>query len=237
MEPIPQTVEALQELTRLGDESIACTLLRISQEAGRIVPELVGLSVSVNGNLTFTMAATSLAVTELDGVQYLDGGPCEDALHTGQSHTYRQGDRFDRDRWRLFARGTAAAGVGATLSLPILEDGKVSAGINMYASTSDAFDGHHEELADACGAWVDGAIANADMSFTTRFQAAETLGLLQTENLIDQAVGAIMAERDIPSDEAHQKVQTSAQRAGISDAQMARAILSLLTTAPGRELD
>lgn len=236
MEPIPETVEALQELTRLGDESIARIVLRVSQAAEQIVPELVGLSVSVNGNLTFTLTATNLPTAELDGVQYLDGGPCEDALHTGERHTYRHGDPVDEDRWRLFARATAAAGVASTLSLPILGDGVVVAGINMYASTPDAFDGHHEQLAEACGAWVDGAVTNADMGFTTRFQAAETPELLRIENLVNQAIGALIANRGISADEAHKKVQTSAQRAGISDAQMARAILGLFAKAPSVEL-
>lgn len=237
MEPIPETVEALQELTRLGDESIARIVLRVSQAAEQIVPELVGLSVSVNGNLTFTLTATNLPTAELDGVQYLDGGPCEDALHTGERHTYRHGDPVDEDRWRLFARATAAAGVASTLSLPILDEGRVVAGINMYASTPEAFEGHHEELAEACGAWVDGAVTNADMGFTTRFRAAETPELLRIENLVNQAIGALIVAQGIPAEEAGQKIRASAQRAGISDAQIARAILALFTKAPSVELE
>jgi GAF domain-containing protein len=237
VEPIPETVEALRELTRLGDETVAGIVLRVSQEAERIVPELAGLSVSVNGNLTFTMTATHLPVAELDGVQYLDGGPCEDTLETGERHTYRQGDPVDEDRWRLFARATSAAGVASTLSLPILEHGVVVAGINMYASTPDAFEGHHDELAEACGAWIGGAVTNADMGFTTRFRAAETPELLRIENLVNQAIGALLVEQGISVEEAGQKIRTSAQRAGISDAQMARAILALFTKAPSAELE
>lgn len=30
-----------------------------------------------------------------------------------------------------------------------------------------AFDGHHEELAEICGAWAGGAVTNADLSFTS----------------------------------------------------------------------
>lgn len=237
MEPIPETVEALRELTRLGDESVALTVLRISREAERIVPELVGLSVSVNGNLTFTMTATNLPVAQLDGVQYLEGGPCEDTLVTGERNTYRHGDPVDEDRWRLFARATAAAGVASTLSLPILGDGNVVAGINMYSSTPEAFDGHHEELAEACGAWVGGAITNADMGFTTRFRAAETPELLRIEHLVNQAIGALIVEQGISEEEASQKLRISAQRAGISDAQMARTVLGLFTKAPSVELE
>lgn len=230
MEPIPDTVEALQELSRLGDEGIARTLLRISRGVEQIVPEIVGLSVSVKGNLTFTMTATSRPVAELDGMQYLDGGPCEDTLHTGRSHTYVQRDTVDEARWQLFARATASAGVASTLSLPILDGDTVVAGINLYASMPDAFDGHHEEIATACGAWVDGAITNADMNFATRFWAAETPSRLRIGNLIDQAVGALMSIRGISAEGASEKLQTSAQRAGISDAQMARAILRIFTS-------
>lgn len=80
MEPIPETVEAIQELTRLGDESIARTLMRISRDIERIVPDIVGVSVSVSGDLTFTLTAPNGPVAKLDGVQYLAGGPCEDTL-------------------------------------------------------------------------------------------------------------------------------------------------------------
>jgi GAF domain-containing protein len=242
MEPIPETVEALQELTRLGDETVARTLLRMSRAIERIVPEIVGVSVSVNGNLTFTMTATNGPVAALDGVQYLAGGPCEDTLRTGEPQSYRKGDDVDENRWQMFARATAAAGVGSTLSLPILtDDGSVAAGINMYASTPDAFQGHHEELAAACGAWAGGAITNADMGFATRFQAAEAPELLRAQNVVDRAVGVLMSERAISAEEAREELRTTAQRAGITDAQMARAILGLFTKTshehPGEERD
>lgn len=131
------------------------------------------------------------------------------------------------------SRATAATGIESTLSLPILQDGVVVAGINLYASTPDAFEGHHDELAEATGGWAEGAVRNADMGFTTRFQAAETPGRLREENLVDQATGALMSQWGIPVDVAEERLRDAAQRAGISDAQMARAILSLFTEPQG----
>jgi GAF domain-containing protein len=227
MKPIPETVEALRELTRLGDESIARTLLRISRDVERIVPEIVGISLSIKGDLTFTMSASHGTVAELDGVQYLAGGPCEETLDTGEAHSFNQSDPIDEDRWRLFARATAAAGIGSTLSLPVLDGGRVVAGINLYGSTHDAFEGHRQELAKVCGAWMDGAVTNADLGFTTRFSASATPTRLRNENLVDQAVGVLMAEWWISAEEAERRLRTSAQRAGISDAQMARALLGI----------
>jgi hypothetical protein len=228
VEPIPETVEALQELTRLGDRAIAGTLLRLSRDVERLVPDIVGLSLSlVKDDLTFTATATNGPVAELDGVQYLSGGPCHDALHDGRTHQFR-GDRADDEsRWQLFARATAAAGVESTLSLPILQDGRVVVGVNLYASTPTAFDGHHEELAEVCGALAVGAVSNADLGFTTRFRAAEAPERLRDQNVIDRAVGVLMAARSITAEEAEQQIRQAAQRAGITDSQMARAVLGL----------
>jgi GAF domain-containing protein len=238
VEPIPETVEALRQLTRFGDETVARTLLQISRGVERIVPEIVGISLSiVEENLTFTMTATTGPVAEMDGMQYLAGGPCDETLHTGLPHVYREGDADDEDRWQLFARATAAQGVGSTLSLPILKDGVVFAGVNMYASTPHAFDGHHEELAVVCGAWTDGAVTNADLDFTTRFEAAKTPDRMQAEFAVDQAVGALMSSSGLNLEEADERLRDAAQRAGISDAQMARVILELFTPSPRSDSD
>jgi hypothetical protein len=103
----------------------------------------------------------------------------------------------------------------------------------MYGSSPDAFEGHHEELAAVCGAWAGGAVKNADMDFSTRFQAAEAPDRLRAENLVDQAVGALMSRWEITVDEADERLRGAAQRAGISDAQMARAILGLFVETSG----
>jgi GAF domain-containing protein len=237
VEPIPETVEALQELTRLGDEGIARTLGRIAGEVERIVPEIVGVSLSlVSENLTFTMTASTGTVAELDGMQYLAGGPCEEALQTGEPHNFRAGDVVDEERWRLFASASAAAGIESTLSLPIMRNGVVVAGVNMYASTTDAFDGHHEQLARACGAWEGGAVKNADLAFSTRFEAAETPGRLRAETWVDQAVGVLMSRFGFEVTQAEQRVRQAAIRAGLSDEQMAKAIVGLFVDSSGGEV-
>ena len=90
-------------------------------------------------------------------------------------------------------------------------------------------------------AWVDGAVTNADMDFTTRFWAAETPSRLRIGNLMDQAAGVLVSSWGVSAEDASERLRTSAQRAGISDAQMARTILGMLTPAtnegPGDDLD
>ena len=43
------------------------------------------------------------------------------------------------EEWRLFASASAAAGVRSTLSFPLLYQDEVVGGVNLYASTTDAF--------------------------------------------------------------------------------------------------
>lgn len=231
MEPIPETADALRELTRHGDPGIANALWSLSRAVQRAVPELVGLSLSFVGdtqNLTFTMTATGGSVAELDGVQYLDSGPCEEMLRSGEPRSYRSGAADDEERWKMFARATSSAGVASTLSLPILREGSVVAGVNLYASTADAFRGRHDELAAICGAHAGDVTTNADLDFRTRFEAAETPDRIRGEQLIHQATGAVMSLLSLGKDEAGARLRDAARRAGISDAQMARAVLGLL---------
>ena len=229
MEPIPETVEALRELTRFGDDATARTLSRISASVEEIVPEVTGLSLTlVVDGLTFTMTATDRPVVEMDAWQYLDGGPCDTTMHTGTPHTYRADDAVDEVSWHLFARATSAAGIRSTLSLPILRDGVVIAGVNVYASTLDAFDGHHEEVAEVCGAWAAGAVTNADLGFNTRSLAIQAPQRLRDSAAVDQAVGTLMARWDISVEEAERRLREAAWRAGLDDADMARIVLDLL---------
>jgi GAF domain-containing protein len=225
LEPIPETLEAIKELNRFGSNDVAVALLRLSREVVEVVPEVVGLSLGVTaGGLTFTAVATDDRIAGLDAVQYLSGGPCVDAAETGEPQG-RRGDALDEVRWAELARAGAALGVAATLSLPIVHDGRVTASVNLYAATADAFDGHHEELARRCGAWAPGAVSNADLAFRSRQAAATTPARLRDNNSIEVAIGLLMETYTISDDAASARLRDAAERAGISEAQAARVII------------
>ena len=230
MQPIPATLEAIKELTRHGDTEVATALSQMNRDVMRLVPECVGLSLSLVGEeLTFTLTASGETASGLDGFQYLGGGPCEDAVAGGEVTAYG-GSRapIDEERWLLFARAAAAAGVASTLSLPIVRGEDVVAVVNLYASTSAAFDGRHSQVAAACGAWAPGAITNADLGFGTTTEAIATPERLRANDKIDQAVGIVAALMGIHVDEAKERIRHAADRAGIPFARMAEAILQLL---------
>lgn len=230
MEPIPETRETLEHLVAHGDTMLATTLLRMGRRAQSIVPECVGLSLALlDQALTFTLAATSEIVAGLDAVQYVDGGPCVLAAHEDSSIDIPVDDLLREDRWHLYALASAAAGVRSSLTLPILNpDGDVIGTVNLYAATTDAFVGHHDELAEALHASAAEAVTNADLSFSTRLAAVEAPQRLLDQNEVDIAIGIIAERQSVDVATARERLHQAAARANISESQAARAIRGLL---------
>lgn len=225
MEPIPETEHALNKLLSYGDTGAAIALVTMGESAKEIVPECVGLSLAMlEDGLTFTLVATSEEAAILDAMQYLDGGPCVEDLVRQETIDVNQADLMDENRWLMFAQASAAAGVASSLSLPIMGEGRAVGGVNLYAATAGAFNGRHEELAAALGASAEGAVANADLAFSTRQKAAEAPARLADQNDVNIAVGIIAANQDVDVRTAHERLEDAAARAGITPGQAARAL-------------
>ena len=230
MKPIPETQQALDELSRGGDTEVEDTLLRMGRKAKRVVPECVGLSLaSLQDGITLTLVATSDEIAVLDAVQYLDGGPCVQAAHEDQTLDVNADDLFSEDRWMMYAQASAAHGVASSLSLPLLHAGRVVGSVNLYASTPDAFEGHHSDLAEVLGSSAASAVANADLSFATRLEAVEAPQRIVDQNDIDIAVGILSANQGVDIGTAQERLRQAAARAGITERQAARAVRGLLT--------
>lgn len=227
MEPLPETLEALDGLDAPVDAtSLLGRLARLAAHAQDLVPELVGVSVCpFEQDLTFTFLASTEPAVVLDGVQYLTGGPCIDGAQDAEVHEYHDDDVLDEDRWRLFAQASAAHGVRSTLTLPVGDEGRVLGTVNLYAASTEAFTGHHEELATLFGAWAEGVVTNADLAFSTRDAAREAPGRVREQIDVDVAVGILSAELDLDVEDAEERLRTAAARAGVSVGRLARAVV------------
>lgn len=229
MQPIPQTVEAVDVLSRYDERPDLLGVLQgLGDQVHAMVPESVGLSLSwARHGVTFTLAASDEEMALFDALQYLEDGPCTRAVTTGHGIATNHEALMDEGAWRDFAGVTAARGIRSTLSFPLTEYGQVVGSANLYAATDSAFEGHHQELADVLGAWAPGAVRNADLAFTTRRTAEFAPATLKAEAVISQAVGMMMARRNIDADTAREQLEDAAMRAGISTSQLASALLSL----------
>ena len=223
MEPIPETLEALRRLGPVERATFSSDLSELAQEAQRLVPQLVGVSVAASDNgLAFTLVASAADAVVLDATQYLDDGPCVTAVKREGVAEFRHDSTFDEEQWRTFAGVAAARGIRATLTLPVVVEGRTVGSINLYASEVDAFEGRHDELADVFGAWAQGAVTNADLSFRTRVEAEHTPGRIET---IAQAMRLVARRHGVDLVGARDLIQQAARRAGITQAELARAVL------------
>jgi len=220
----------LQRLAQLGDDQLGKDLGEAASALSARVPGLVGFSLTVvEQGITLTYLTTAFPLAGLDALQYLDGGPCEEAVDTGSIVESDSEALMDEGRWSLFARGSESCGVGSTLSLPILEGDRVVGGVNIYGTSADTFVGRHEELAALFGAWAPGAVTNADLSFSSRLEAAQAVGRLDDLGVVDLAVGLLAAAHGVSPAEARGRLHHAAARAGVAVVEVAQLVVDIGT--------
>lgn len=231
MKPIPETRRAIEEFGPFGDDGeLLAQLRQMGARVQAIVPECLGLSLAYNEHgVTFTVVASDEAIAALDGLQYLDGGPCVSAVDAGGLQTFVTDDVLGEEHWQVFARGTASAGVASTLTLPIVSDGLVVGSVNLYAASSAAFDGKHDQIARIFGAWAPGAVANADLGFDTRRTARDAPRVLLDEMRIQVAVGILVASQGDSLAAARERLRQAAVRADITETAMAKLVIDQAT--------
>ena len=236
MEPMPETRETLRRLSLDTDVDLEATLAYQADRVLEIVPDCIGISITyLQEGLTFTLVAEPEEIAVLDAIQYLHGGPCVEAATSGKRLDVPDVDPLDEGAWQRYARAVAAHGVASTLSLPIREDGDeghVVGSVNLYGASGNAFTGHHDQLAALFGAWAPGAVSNADLSFSTRLAAAASPARARERSLLDEAVGVLAESEHVDVGSAERRLREAAARAGLTEVQIAQAVLEAHT--PGR---
>lgn len=200
----------------------------MAQQIQQVVPGGVRLSLARSEHrVTFTLVASHDEVAVLDGVQYLDGGPCVDAVAQSRGIETTAPELMDEDPWRMFAQAALALGVGSTLTMPLTDHGRVLGSVNLYAASDHAFEGHHEELAEILAGWAPGALSRTDASFTARRLTQEPPRSLRAEGLIGRAVGLLAVRLGIDVAAAEDRLTEAAARAGITPHQLAEVLIRL----------
>lgn len=109
--------------------------------------------------------------------------------------------------------------------MPLRHGDKVRGGVNLYASSDAAFAGKAGDVAEVFGGWAEEAVSNADLGFETRHAAEQAPELLTDIDIVGQAVGIMVAVYGIGVDKARERLVQAADRAGISEAQLAEELL------------
>lgn len=239
VEPIPESRDAVVELDpAVADDDLLDRLSEVGRNVRRLVPDCLGMSVSmVDNDVVLTLVATEVDIAVLDAMQYLSDGPCLEGIRTGEVLELNDEEVLDEEEWRIFALASAASAVKSTLTLPIVADGAVTGSVNLYGASGHAFTGLHDQLAEIVGGWAPGAVANADLSFSTRKLAEDAPRRLRERARFDTAVGIVAAREEVPVDEARERLVEAAERAGVSLARIAQAVITYYSHDDQGEVD
>ncbi len=233
MEPIPESTQAdqlygpfvfenadlLERLTTLGDR------------VRGISPDCVGLSLSLreHGEATFTVVASGADVALFDAFQYVEGGPCVDSVSTGTVIAHHGDDPLSEESWTSFAAAISAAGIASTLSLPLVNHGEVTGGFNLYGATSTTFDDRHDTIAEVLGAWAEGAVTNADLSFTSRDAARRAPQVLREATRMSLAAALVAQDQELTVAQAEEKLRMAAVHAGVALPSLVDGVIDVLS--------
>ncbi|MEV0881549.1 GAF and ANTAR domain-containing protein [Micromonospora echinofusca] len=196
--------EALAALgrIRLDEVELDDVVRRVAELANRTVPGSAHVSVAlIQADANRAIAYTSDLARELDDWQYQrDDGPCLDAAVSAVSVSLP--DMSDEQRWPEWAAQARAAGIGSSLSIGLPIQEAVTGALNLYATSTHAFDHAAIELAEEFAAYAAVALANAHLYDSTAVPARQMQEAMRSRAVIEQAKGIIMGERRCSADEA-----------------------------------
>jgi GAF domain-containing protein len=189
--------EAFAELgrIRLADIDIDTLLDKIAQLAKRTIPGADEVSVTLlHGNDAQTAAFTGELALALDEKQYERGyGPCLEAAETNSSLIVP--DTGSEQRWPGWAQTAAKAGAHSSLSVGLPVHEHVTGALNIYATTSNAFDQDAVTIAQTFAGFAAVGLANAHLYETQATLAGHMQKAMENRAVIEQAKGIIMGER------------------------------------------
>ncbi len=195
------TEQSLEKTLRQVLE-LACAALPGGDEAGITLLEAEGPA---------TAFATSDVALRVDRTQYDadTGGPCLAAYR--RQVVLRIDQTATDQRWPEFA-GTAAAGVGSTLSVPLVVSGDGLGALNIYCHREYGFPAADERLAASLGSCASVALANARSYWRAARLADQLQQTLATHGVVDQATGILIAQRNCSAEHALHLLTAAAQR-------------------------
>ena len=229
MEPIPETIRAIEEL---GPFAHGGDLLERLIEMGRrvsvLVPDCIALTLAASEHdVTFALLASRRQLALLSAIQREADAEAAIAGPRDTATEQPEPDLMDEAAWQRHALTNAAPCVATTLTLPVEDPALPSGSITLYGASRRAFAGHHEQLAEILGAWAPGVVTNADLPFRALREAEAAPGRLRRAGTLEEATRIVGVLQELAPDAARQRIRDAAARAGISEEQLAEAVIRL----------
>jgi GAF domain-containing protein len=187
---------------KLGETDLHGVLQIVADLARSTIPGADEVSVTlVRGKSAHTAVFTGEPAMALDELQYERGyGPCLDA--SASASTMSIPEMSSERRWPDWAARCVEAGVNSSLSVGLPVDEAVTGALNVYATTSHAFDDEAVGVAQKLAGYAAVALANAHIYDATTTLAEHMKAAMESRAVIEQAKGIIMGDRRCTADEA-----------------------------------
>ncbi len=235
MQELPeQSAEKLSRVVRLlrTQRSLPARLETVVAIVRRTIPacDAAGICLLVDGQPTSAAVSDRLAV-EVDLVQYQTGeGPCLDAIR--YANVIRV-DVMERDgRFSRIAPGALAVDVNSVLSVPLEARGRAVGALNMYSHAPDAFDDQTERAVRPLADYAAEVIGTSPLYAYSLDMVEGLVETLESQALIAQATGVIMATEELTGEEALDRVRSLALASGEPMRIVAERVLAERPTEP-----
>jgi hypothetical protein len=223
----PQLTEPGDALARPGpinpsEAGLREVFQRVVDLAQVTLPGVTEASVTVlRGKDAYTPACTGDLASVLDELQYqLGHGPC---LLAASAITIESiSDMATDTRWPDWTAGALEAGARSSLSIALPINHTLGAALNLYATTPHAFDDDDIAVAQSLAGYASLATADVDNAKAT---LSRHLDAVMDGEVVEQAKGITMADRQCTAEEAFTILMATAQDTGRTVRDVARAVV------------
>lgn len=217
IDPIKVFADVARALAAPAD--LEKTLEHISRIAVETVPgaEYAAVSLVRARREVETVGATDPLCHAIDHVQYETGqGPCLDAIWS--EPTVLVDDLTDTDRWPAFAARAAALGIRSMLSFRMFLEQDTMGALNLYAAQPASFTDHAAHLGEVFA-------AHAAVAWDHAREAEGLQAAIATREVIGQAQGILMAQRQLTSGAAFRLLRTTSQARNVKLREVAAGVV------------
>lgn len=224
----------------VGELSQLSSLMLSMESVDRIVWAAAGIAVSAIDAVTacgVTVARYDALISlmpelakycSLENLQYTNNdGPIIDAINGGD--TVLVTDMGGETRWSEYPHHALAAGVGASLVLPLRSDGGILGALTLYASKPEEF-AESGQLAELIAELTSTALCCMLENSKQTTLSAQLQQALESRAVIDQAKGMIMMQRQCDGDGAFAVLQETSQRRNVKLRDVATEIVAAMCT-------
>jgi GAF domain-containing protein len=212
----------------LSNETLDTVMGHVASHAVQAAKEWDEASVSlVRDKQVRTFGPTDKVANEVDQAQYATGeGPCLEAIRRGQAQYVPSME--ETELWSNFSPLAAQKGIKRMFSVPLTVEGHSIGALNMYSRSSGPLKEDDRKVLHGFAAEASVLLANAHAHYSA-LQLTEHLneGLL-TRSVIGKALGILMAEEGLTSEEAFLKLKRVSQDSNIKLREVAQGFVEAL---------